>query len=57
MALSTLTGSCWAALRRTISRFREIAERDVVLVGDQPAPSERGRGDRAGAAGAFVLGA
>jgi arginase len=33
MALSTLTGGCWAALRRTIPGFREIAESDVVLVG------------------------
>jgi arginase len=33
MALSTLTGSSWAALRRTIPSFREVPERDVVLVG------------------------
>ena len=33
MALSTLTGACWAALRRTIPGFHEIAEDRVVLVG------------------------
>jgi arginase len=33
MALSTLTGSCWATLRKTIPGFREIPERNVVLVG------------------------
>lgn len=31
MALSTLTGSCWAALRRTIGGFREIPEDRIVL--------------------------
>lgn len=35
MALSTMTGSCWAALRRTIPGFREVAERNVVLVGER----------------------
>jgi arginase len=33
MALSTLTGASWAALRHTIPGFREVAETDVVLVG------------------------
>jgi arginase len=33
MALATLTGSCWATLRRTIPGFREVGEDDVVLVG------------------------
>jgi len=33
MALSTLTGSCWAALRETIPGFRVIPESSVVLVG------------------------
>jgi arginase len=33
MALSTLTGSCWAALRETIPGFRVIQEINVVLVG------------------------
>lgn len=33
MALSTLTGACWEALRRSIPGFREIAEQDVILVG------------------------
>jgi arginase len=33
MALSTLTGSCWASLRRTIPGFHEVAESNVVLVG------------------------
>jgi arginase len=33
MALSTLTGSCWAALRETIPGFSVIPERSVVLVG------------------------
>ncbi len=33
MALSTLTGSCWAALRETIPGFRVIPESRVVLVG------------------------
>ncbi len=33
MTLSTLTGSCWAALRETIPGFRVIPESRVVLVG------------------------
>ncbi len=33
MALSTLTGACWQALRRSIPGFREIPEQDVILVG------------------------
>lgn len=33
MGLSTLTGACWQALRRSIPGFREIPEQDVILVG------------------------
>jgi arginase len=33
MALSTLTGSCWEALRSSIPGFAPVAERDVILVG------------------------
>jgi arginase len=33
MALSTLTGACWEALRHTIPGFREVAESNVVMVG------------------------
>ena len=33
MGLSTLTGSCWHALRRSIPGFHEVAERDVILAG------------------------
>jgi arginase len=33
MALSTLTGACWKALRRSIPGFQEIPEQDVILVG------------------------
>ena len=44
MALSTLTGSCWHALRRSIPGFREIAEQDVILVGVRDLePYQRGR--------------
>jgi arginase len=47
MALSILTGSCWAALRRTIPGFREVAECDVVLVGVRDlAPYQRERLER-----------
>ena len=33
MALSTLTGACWRALRSSIPGFREVAEAHVILVG------------------------
>lgn len=47
MTLSILTGSCWAALRRTIPGFREIAEEDVVLLAVRDiAPYQRERLER-----------
>jgi arginase len=47
MALSTLTGSCWTTLRRTIPGFREVAEHDVLLVGARDLePYQRERLDR-----------
>jgi arginase len=33
MALSTLTGACWEALRHTIPGFHEVAEANVLMVG------------------------
>jgi arginase len=33
MALSTLTGACWEALRHTIPGFRELDEQNVLMVG------------------------
>jgi hypothetical protein len=54
MALSTLTGSCWVSLRRTIPGFREVAEDRVVLVGVRDlAPYQRDRLERSAVAVAY----